>query len=474
MSSCPNINHPVFIDTVKAIGKINAYTLYEKMSNELVDKHPMYYKLLNNNDVYTTIQTIFNNTINPTRNVFYQNNSNQSKEDYVVAEKVIKDVAARMSNRIGIDVKFESDRTKDYKGKLQGNTAVINLAHATLDTPIHEIVGHPIIRAIKHRKNIFNTGDRVYYQDFDDIYTIENVENVGYDFTLTLRDDKNNVMKADVYEVSKVDKNLLYENLLQELEYGKGKEVLDRVKRNYTNKNNLTLDNLSIEKYSPPFNENVVKYRIVDKQNPNASYTTKDTLEEAQEVLNRITKVIPYTLEEQQEEAIVELLGLMTAEKLDNVKDGKLISLLKRLLKEMKAYMRLLFNQKEIQIDKLPDNMTINDLADLLAYSNSKLILPGYEVEYTTPDNMKFKTYQEASNHISELTKLGEVDLDKVKIGDKKESIVYNVINNETGDIEQFNTLKEAEEYKENVEYEDVVNTYTIREEKEKVIYTGL
>jgi hypothetical protein len=30
----------------------------------------------------------------------------------------------------------------------------------------------------------------------------------------------------------------------------------------------------------------------------------------------------------------------MTAEKLDNVKDGKLISLLKRLLKEMKQFMR--------------------------------------------------------------------------------------------------------------------------------------
>jgi hypothetical protein len=25
----------------------------------------------------------------------------------------------------------------------------INLAYATLDTPIHEILGHPIIRAIK-------------------------------------------------------------------------------------------------------------------------------------------------------------------------------------------------------------------------------------------------------------------------------------------------------------------------------------
>ena len=82
----------------------------------------------------------------------------------------------------------------------------------------------------------------------------------------------------------------------------------------------------------------------------------------------------------------------MTAEKLDNVKDGKLISLLKRLLKEMKQFIRSLINQKEVEIDKLPDNMTINDLSDLLAYSNSKLILPGYEVEYTTPDNEKFKT----------------------------------------------------------------------------------
>ena len=112
-----------------------------------------------------------------------------------------------------------------------------------------------------------------------------------------------------------------------------------------------------------------------------------------------------YTLEEQQEEAIVELLGLMTAEKLDNVKDGKLISILKRLLKEIKAFMKDILFQKEVEIDKLPDNMTINDLSDLLAYSNSKLILPGYEVEYTTPDNEKFKTYQEASNHISKLAK---------------------------------------------------------------------
>jgi hypothetical protein len=35
--------------------------------------------------------------------------------------------------------------------------------------------------------------------------------------------------------------------------------------------------------------------------------------------------------------------------------------------------------------------MTLGDLSDLLAYSNSKLILPGYEVEYTTPDNENLK-----------------------------------------------------------------------------------
>ena len=54
---------------------------------------------------------------------------------------------------------------------------------------------------------------------------------------------------------------------------------------------------------------------------------------------------------------------------------------------------------------------TLGDIADILAYSNSKLILDGYTVEYTTPDNMKFKTYQEASNHISQLAKSVE-DLD--------------------------------------------------------------
>ena len=60
---------------------------------------------------------------------------------------------------------------------------------------------------------------------------------------------------------------------------------------------------------------------------------------------------------------------------------------------------------------------TLGDIADILAYSNSKLILDGYTVEYTTPDNMKFKTYAEASKHISELAKsVEDVDLNDVNI----------------------------------------------------------
>lgn len=60
-------------------------------------------------------------------------------------------MAAKIADRIGMKVVFESDRSKDYKGKIENGVAYVNLAYATLDTPIHEILGHPIIRAIKNR-----------------------------------------------------------------------------------------------------------------------------------------------------------------------------------------------------------------------------------------------------------------------------------------------------------------------------------
>jgi D-lyxose ketol-isomerase len=201
----------------------------------------------------------------------------------------------------------------------------------------------------------------------------------------------------------------LYNNLVNEITNTEtGRKILDRTKRDYIRKIPLReKPNRSDGRYSPDENVTFPKYNSREDYEDDLFFWEQ----EKDDISNN------YTLEEQQEEAIVELLGLMTAEKLDKVKDGKLISLLKRLLKEMKAFIRSLIGQKEVEIDKLPDNMTLGDLSDLLAYSNSKLILPGYEVEYTTPDNEKFKTYQEASNHISELAKSAEdVDLDNINL----------------------------------------------------------
>lgn len=47
--------------------------------------------------------------------------------------------------------KIINDKDEEYKGvtRVSDGIIYINLAYATLDTPIHEILGHPIIRALK-------------------------------------------------------------------------------------------------------------------------------------------------------------------------------------------------------------------------------------------------------------------------------------------------------------------------------------
>lgn len=331
-----------------------------------------------------------NAPIKDNNDIVYQNNTKQSNKDYIASEKTIRDLAEKMADRIGLKVRYESDRTKDYKGKLDGNTAVINLAYATLDTPIHEILGHPIIRAIK--------GSILSESDWTNTLISNQLPFEG--------DQDISPEGYKKYVNWKKNSNTLYQNLLKELEYGKGKEVLEQVKRDYKLKNKPEIIEL----------ESITGIGFDFEVNGKSFGTKVEAVKEQEKATTY------YSLEEQQEEAIVELLGLYTADRLDKVKDGKLISLLKRLLKEMKAFMRQLFNQKEINIDSLPDNMTLGDIADLLAYSNSNLILPGNEVIYTTPDNQTFKTYQEASNHISELIKSGEdVDLSKIAINPQKE-----------------------------------------------------
>jgi hypothetical protein len=56
----------------------------------------------------------------------------------------LHDLAARLADRIGGEVKFENRRDVDYKGYSQGNKAVINEAYADTSTVVHEILGHPM------------------------------------------------------------------------------------------------------------------------------------------------------------------------------------------------------------------------------------------------------------------------------------------------------------------------------------------
>ena len=106
-----------------------------------------------------------------------------SDQGIKTAESVMKDVAVRLTDRIGIPAKFINDVNQKFKGRLETNDnrklAIINLAYATLDTPIHEIIGHPLM---------------------DTIQTYNNT---------------------------------LYNNLIKELNTGVGKEVYDRVERTY-------------------------------------------------------------------------------------------------------------------------------------------------------------------------------------------------------------------------------------------------
>lgn len=344
MNRCVNINHPEFKELLNQ-SSLDPISLAADVS---------IWQDRNDTDLFPTL-----NQLNGKSEVQYQK---PADEGIVASEKTIRDLAARMSDRIGIPVRFISDRNENFKGKLEGGTAVINLALSSLDTPIHEILGHPIVRQLK------------------------------------------------------TTNKYLYNNLLKELESGAGEEVLNRIRKDYVIKDSQYQG--VIEDYD--YSSGEIEYVVNTKGGKRFFNTRKEA--------NEFVETLKYVEEELQEEAIVELLGLMTAERLDAVKDGKLISLLKRLLKEIKAFVKNLLRQREVEIDKLPDNMTIGDLADLLAYSNSKLILPGNEVIYTTPDNQTFKTYAEASNHISELTKnVKDVDLSVSLSTNVK---LYNPFNN--------------------------------------------
>ena len=60
---------------------------------------------------------------------------------------------------------------------------------------------------------------------------------------------------------------------------------------------------------------------------------------------------------------------------------------------------------------------TLDDIANILAYSNSKIILDGWKVEYSTPLGNKYDTLEEVNNEIRGLANANvEVDLSNIKV----------------------------------------------------------
>jgi len=65
--------------------------------------------------------------IKSNKEISYQKNQAISDEGKIASEKTIRDLAAKIADRIGIPYKIESDRTKEYKGKIENNVAYIKL-----------------------------------------------------------------------------------------------------------------------------------------------------------------------------------------------------------------------------------------------------------------------------------------------------------------------------------------------------------
>lgn len=258
----------------------------------------------------------------------------------------LKDLAHKLAHRIGGKVEFENRTDVDWKGYNQGNTSVINLAYATSETNLHEILAHPIIRAIKSNKHLLSILD---YSVLDDNGFF--VQKAGK--TIAKFPTREQAQKY-INENSKDSE--LYQSLLKELEISEtGRKVFEQVKRDYKYKDTNTygqtikLDNDNIINV---IDNNHFDIFTVNDDLVESRLTKKQLLDKYPDVESKLSKE-RYTLEEQQEEAIVQLVSLMAAGKLDKIKDKNLISLLKELLLQMSEYIKSLFTAKEIRISEL-------------------------------------------------------------------------------------------------------------------------
>ena len=66
-----------------------------------------------------------------------------------------KVLANKLSRITKVPVKFIDDPKQRFRGKIEDGVATINMAYVTADTPIHEILGHPVIASLKQTDKKF-------------------------------------------------------------------------------------------------------------------------------------------------------------------------------------------------------------------------------------------------------------------------------------------------------------------------------
>jgi ribosomal protein S18 acetylase RimI-like enzyme len=279
-----------------------------------------------------------------TRMKFQQAERQEAVRKWKSAQEIsaFKDLATRVAGRIGATVKFINDPNEEYRGYYDPrmHQAVINLAYATSETVFHEILGHPIILAMKSNPE--------YAQ--------------------------------------------LYENLKNEvLNSPLGQEVLANVREKY-------------------------------------NFNNEDDV---------------------MEEAIVQLLGMRTDEAFSEKANLKLLSQIKKWLKEMAAWVRDTLRKQGITIEDFPVDATIEDIGKLLGYSNQNIILPGFVQEFKTPTGLVTENYADVQAEMALLAGGIKVErtskVDEITALETKMATIISSDNNYPNNPEYIKAKKELE-----------------------------
>jgi len=361
---CPEINNKKFISTRKAVGTKVAYNVFKKNNDNYIDKarngnDSIFFRQLldvtNTDEEAIALKAAsfskeFNNKINwlsvnpmnKTGKVYPENiqklrngelrklNIQNQIDNHLTNESTVKQIISGLESKLDIvDMEtfrieykrnpdkalkmlasksavyeFTYDINQDHSGKsyfnkdLGINIVEMNLAKMNDSTPIHEILGHTVIRSVKQSNPS------------------------------------------------------LYDSLQKELRSGKGLKKLNEIKSNYG-----------------PLVGDV------------------------------------YSEQDIEEETIVHLLTDYIEGNIDSVKDKGLFAVLKQLMASIKNIVKDILSHKKINIEMLPDNLTIKDLSDVLSFSKGKIKMPSNSLLTKDELNSMEKRYNEAKGIVDEVLK---------------------------------------------------------------------